>query len=104
MDEQRALSLLGLAMRAGHVTSGDDMAERAVRAGRAALVLIDADASVRTFGKYESLCKGKRIQLFSISAGALGKSIGKDNRMVAVMTKGPLANRVATLLTSERLP
>lgn len=104
MDEQRALNLLGLAMRAGQVISGDDMAERSIRAGRAMLVLIDEGASARTLGKYEALCNGKNIRLFQISADALGKSIGKDNRMVAVMTKGPLANQVATLLSSERLP
>lgn len=104
MDEHRALSLLGLAMRAGQVTSGDDLAEREIRAGRAALALLDEAASQRTRDKYRSLCIGKKIPLFEISADALGKSIGRENRMVAVMKKGPMANQVETLLSGRREP
>lgn len=96
--EQRLLGLLGIAMRAGQVTSGDDMVEREARSGRAALVLLDADASDRTRDKYQSLCKGRGIPLHEVSAGALGKSIGKDNRMIVAVRKGPLAKQMATLL------
>lgn len=97
-NEARALNLLGLAMRAGQVISGDDMVEREVRAGRAELVLIDAGASHRTRDKYQTLCKGRDIPLHEVSADALGKSIGRDNRMIAAVRKGPLAKQMATLL------
>lgn len=104
MDEKRVLGLLGLAMRAGQVTSGGDMVEREIRAGRAKFVLLDAGASQRTQERYEALCKGRGIPLYTLSADALGRSIGKDNRMVAVVKKGPLATQLATLLNEAVNP
>lgn len=99
-NESRALNLLGLAMRAGQVISGDDMAEREIRAGRAAIVLLDEGASARTRDKYEGLCQRKGITLFLLSEDSLGRSIGKDGRMVATLKKGPLARQMETLLTA----
>ena len=99
MNETKMLNLLGLAMRAGQVTSGDDMSEREIRSGRAALVLLDAGASDRTRDKYVTLCQGRGIRLHEVSADALGRAIGKDGRIVAVVKKGPLAKQMATLLS-----
>ena len=99
MDEKRALSLLGLAMRAGQVTSGDGLTEREVRAGRAALVLLDAGVSAATRDKYVFLCASRGIRVYLVSADALGKAIGKENRMIAAVKKGPLADKMAALLT-----
>lgn len=98
MHEARALSLTGLAMRAGQVISGDSQCEREVRAGRAAFVLMDAGVSKNTRDKYVSLCEVRGIPLYEISTDALGLAIGKPNRMLAVMAKGNLADRVAALL------
>lgn len=98
-SEARLLNLVGLAMRAGQVISGDDMAEREVRAGRAALILMDAGISDRTREKYQSLSKGRGIPLHEISADALGRAIGRENRMIAAIRKGPLAKQMATLLS-----
>lgn len=98
MHEKRALGLLGLAMRAGQVISGDDMTERTVRGGHAALVLLDAGASARTRDKYESLCERRGVPLFIISEDALGQAIGKDGRMVAAMRRGPFTKQIEALL------
>ena len=98
VDEAKALSLLGLAMRAGQVTSGDSLCVREIRAGRAALALMDAGVSENTREKYRALCGTRGVPLHEISADALGKAIGKPNRMIVVMAKGPLCGRVASLL------
>ncbi len=98
VDEKKALELLGLAMRAGQVTSGDGMAEGAVRAGRAGIVLIDTEVSDNTRGKYAAMCQARGVSLHEVSADALGQAIGKPNRMVAVVAPGPLAKKVAALL------
>jgi len=100
-NEKRALSLLGIAMRAGQVTSGDSMCEREVRAGRAALVLLDAGVSANTRGKYAAMCAHHRVPLAVISADALGRAIGKDNRMVAALPKGTFAEKIWTSLSSD---
>jgi len=90
--------MLGLAVRAGRVTSGESLCEREIRAGRAALALMDAGVSPGTRGKYAALCKAKGVPLYEISVDSLGKAIGKPNRMVAVMAKGPLQDKVESLL------
>lgn len=101
MDEQKALSMLGLAMRAGQVQSGDMVCERAVRASRAILVLLDADASGSTKARYRELCDARGICLYMISPGALGRAIGKEGRMVAALGKGKLAERIDALLAGS---
>jgi len=97
-DEPRVLNLLGLAMRAGQVTSGDSLCERDIRAGRAALAFMDEGVSQNTREKYIQICGAKGISLEEVSADALGKAIGKPNRMIVVLAKGKLANKVASLL------
>ncbi len=98
MDEAKALSLLGIAMRAGQVISGDDTVERAVRAGRVALVLLDAGASENTREKYHWACRAKALPLYEISADQLGRAIGKPGRRIAAVKRGSLAERVKALL------
>ena len=98
MDEAKALGFLGLAARAGQVTSGDGLCEREVRAGRAALVLLDEGVSDNTRDKYRGLCAARRVPLYEISADALGKAIGKPNRLIAAVAKGTLAQKLEGLL------
>jgi len=102
MDEARALSLLGLAMRAGQVVSGDDMTEKVVRAGRAGLVLMDQGASANTKDKYESMCRFRGVSLMETGEESLGRAIGKPGRMVAAVLKGPFSEKVAALLTGSQ--
>ncbi|MDR0896888.1 MAG: ribosomal L7Ae/L30e/S12e/Gadd45 family protein [Oscillospiraceae bacterium] len=99
MDEAAALALLGLAQRAGQVTSGDGLCEKEIRAGRAALALLDAGASENTREKYAALCGGRGIPLKILGADALGQAIGKGNRMIAVVKPGGLAKKMETLLS-----
>lgn len=104
MDEKKALSLLGLAMRAGQVTHGDGPCEREVRAGRAALVLLDEGVSESTRDRYIKLCRERNIPLHETSRNALGRAIGKENRMVAAVPKGSLRDRMAALLFEAASP
>ena len=46
--EERALSFLGLCMRAGQVVSGQEACVAAIRSGESALALLDAGASENT--------------------------------------------------------
>lgn len=103
-SEAKALNMLGLAMRAGQLTTGDDMVERDARAGRAAMVLLDAGASVRTQDKYRTLCERKGIPLYLLREDTLGRSIGKDNRMIAAVKKGPMAKQLMALLETAVNP
>lgn len=90
--------MLGIAMRAGLVKSGDEPCEREVRAGRAGIVLLDAGVSGRTREKYAQICAHRGVPLFFIGPGALGSAIGKENRMVVALPKGALTEKIGTLL------
>ena len=48
MKPDKALSMLGLAARAGRIVSGEFTVEKEVKSGRAYLVLIAEDASENT--------------------------------------------------------
>ena len=49
MSQNKALSMIGLATKAGRTASGEFLTEREVKTGRAALVIIAGDA----LGQYE---------------------------------------------------
>lgn len=88
--DRKVLSLLGLAAKARGVTSGEMMTEKAVRSGRAFLVLVSAEASENTRKKFSDLC-GFYAVPFRIcgTMRELGNCIGKEFRAsVAVMNEG----------------
>lgn len=97
-DFTRALGTLGLATRAGQVKSGGDVCEREIRAGRAALTLLDEGSSPNTRERFSAMCEAKNIPLVFLPEDALGNAIGRPGRMIAVLKEGPLTTRLATLL------
>lgn len=59
------LSLLGLAMRAGKVLSGDELVLKAIRSQEATLVVLAGDASDNTQKKFRDKCGSYSIPLLS---------------------------------------
>lgn len=84
MRDTKLCNAIGLAMKAGKLVSGDFAAEKTIRANRAKLILLDADASDNTADKYGQLARAKGCGLVSVEA--LGDAIGKPARMVAAVT------------------
>ncbi|GGE25169.1 hypothetical protein GCM10011571_29170 [Marinithermofilum abyssi] len=79
--------LLGLAMRAGKVVTGEETVLQAIRGGRAHLVLISRDASPNAVKKMTDKCAYYRVPL--VQAGTrveLGKAVGKESRVVLAVT------------------
>lgn len=64
--------------------SGDFAVDKALKVGKAKLLLIDTDASVGTKEKWQSRAEFKNIK--SIFFPNLGEAIGKSGRMVAAVT------------------
>ena len=87
--EERALSFLGLCMRAGQVVSGQEACVAAIRSGESALALLDAGASENTLKRVE-------VPLYRISPGSLGHAIGKPGRMVISVPAGRMAEKLLT--------
>ena len=53
----KILSLLGLAAKGRNLVSGEFSTEKAVKEGKAALVIVSSDASDNTKKKFTNMCK-----------------------------------------------
>ena len=98
----KALSLLSIAAKAGSLVSGEFSVDKAVHEGRAALVVVAADASDNTRKKFTDMCAWFRvpIQIYA-DREMLGRSIGKSFRAVAAVTDEGLAKAVLKRLEEE---
>ncbi|MCD8148053.1 MAG: ribosomal L7Ae/L30e/S12e/Gadd45 family protein [Clostridiales bacterium] len=90
MPNDRILSGLSLAQKAGRTASGEFSAEKAVKEGRAFLVIVAGDASDNTKTKMKNMTEYYEVPLyFYADKENLGRCIGKEYRsMVAVTDPG----------------
>lgn len=95
----RILSLLGLAARGRNLVSGEFSTEKAVKEGRASLVIVGNDASDNTKKMFSNMCDFYQIPIFFYTTKeALGKAIGKEMRAsVAVTDQGMAASIIKHL-------
>lgn len=96
----KVLSLLGICARAGKVESGGFCTERAVKAGRARLVIAAGDASENTKKDFRDMCTYYRVP-FGIygTRDSLGHAIGKEERAVLAAADEGLAKEIYRHLT-----
>lgn len=90
MKQNKILSLLGLARKSGNVVSGEFQTEKAVKAGKAELVIISREASDNTKNKFQNMCGFYHVPFYIWGdSDELGHAIGREFRMsVAVMENG----------------
>lgn len=99
MNSNQWMSLLGLANRARKITSGEELAVKEIRNGKAKLVLLSADASANTAKKVTDKCKSYGVPYKLIqSREILGKAIGKEARVVVAVLDAGFAKKLLTLL------
>ena len=87
---KKVYSLLGLALRAGKLASGEFMTEKSVKEGLAQLVITAGDASDNTKKNFRDMCTVYEVPfaLFG-TKDELGHAIGKDFRAsMAVCDEG----------------
>lgn len=96
MNNNKALSALGMAMRAGKLATGDEIVLKAVRAGKAKLVIIAGDASDNTKKKFRDKCASYQVKLVeAYDRESLGRAIGKPERVVLAVTDVQFAGLIA---------
>lgn len=88
--KDKRLNMLSIAMKAGKVVSGEDMTLESVKARRAYLVIIAADASDNTKKLFYDKCRYYKIPITEYATKSeLGWAIGKAERSsVAIEDKG----------------
>lgn len=90
MKPNRTFSLLGLATKAGRTVSGEFMTEKAVKEGKARLVIVGTDASANTKKNFRNMCEFYRVPYFEYGTKEeLGHAMGKEMRAsLAVIDDG----------------
>ena len=86
MNEDRILNLIGLAQRAGKLSSGDFIVEKAMKKKTPKLVLLAGDCAANNEKKYIQLAELHHIPLRKVgSKETLGAAIGKEVRVVVAV-------------------
>lgn len=81
MNRQKIFSLLGLAMKAGKIQSGEFSVEKNVKSYRGFLVIVAEDASDNTKKMFRNMCEFYEMPLvFFGTKEELGHFIGKEKR------------------------
>ena len=90
MKQDKALSMLGLAQRAGKIASGEFSTEKAVKSGKAFVVVVASDASDNTKKMFSDMCSFYKVPIaFYSDKNTLGHAIGKEFRAsLAVLDEG----------------
>lgn len=95
MQNDRVLSTLGLAMKAGKVVSGEFGVTDAVRSGQAYLLIVAEDASDNTKKKMSNMAKWYSVPVyFYADRHRLGHSIGKEYRSAAAVLDQGFADTI----------
>ena len=81
MKNNKILSLIGLATKAGKTVSGEFATEKSVKTGKGLLVIVADDASENTKKKFRNMCEYYEVPVFFLSdKEGLGKAMGKEFR------------------------
>jgi len=86
----RVMNMLGLAMKAGKIVSGETATEIAIKDMSAWLVIVAEDASHNTTKHFTDMCNYREIPIMYYGTKEdLGRAIGKDYRSnLAVVDEG----------------
>lgn len=89
MKQDKIISMIGLATRAGKIASGEFMTERSVKGNQAYLVIVAADASDNTRKMFRNMCTYYKVPLYIYGTKEmLGSGMGKESRAsLAVIDK-----------------
>jgi len=71
---------LGLSMRAGKCIAGDFACEKALKSGKAKLILVEEIASDNTKTRYSEWCKTRNVPYLVIDG--VSNAVGKPGRMI----------------------
>lgn len=90
MKPDKVLSMLGLATKAGKVVSGEFSTEKAIKSGKAYLVMVAEDASENTKKEFSDSCSYYQVPFVIYGTKeTLGHCIGKQMRAsLAVIDEG----------------
>ncbi len=100
--QDKVLSLLGLAQRAGKIKSGNFTVEQSVKGGKSLLVLVAADTSEASKKGIRDMCSFYQVECMEYSLKEdLGHALGKEYRSVLSLEDAGFAQKIKTILGEE---
>lgn len=89
-NNKKLLNLIGLATKAGKTVSGEFSTEKAVKTGKAWLVIVSAEASENTKKQFANMCAYYKVPIYFFGGKEeLGHAMGKEFRAsLAVLDEG----------------
>ena len=89
-NRQKVLNLIGLATKAGKTASGEFSTEKAVKTGKASLVIVLEEASDNTKKMFSNMCTYYKVPLYMLGEKEeLGHAMGKEMRAsLAILDEG----------------
>ena len=103
MQQDKILSMLGLAAKAGKIASGEFSTEKAVKSHQAFLVIISAEASENTKKKFRNMCAFYEVPIFCYGTkDALGAAVGCEFRASIAVTDAGLSQSLEKKIVSMR--
>lgn len=102
LRQNRVLSLVGLATKAGKTVSGEFSTEKAVKSGKAGLVIVSEEASDNTKKKFQNMCAYYEVPIYFFGTkDELGRAMGKEYRAsLAILDEG-LGNALRKQLENQ---
>jgi len=99
MTEGKICSFMGMAVKAGQAVSGTFMSDKAIKTGRARLVLVAKDASENTKKGFRDAGKFYEAVVKEIGTKELlGKFSGKKERTAVAITGESFANKLVSMI------
>lgn len=99
MGNNKLLSLLGFAQKAGKLATGDETCELYLKRKKVKLILLASDAAENTLDKWQSAGKHHNIPVGVIAdREALSQAIGKVNRTVVAVLDSGFAKQLEKLM------
>ena len=101
-NRQKILNLVGLATKAGKTASGEFSTEKAVKSGKAHLVIVSEEASDNTKKMFTNMCTYYKVPIYFFGKKSeLGHAMGKEMRASLVMMDAGFAKAVVKLLNTN---
>lgn len=90
MKPDKVLSYIGLSTKSGKVASGEFSTEKAVKEGKAKLVIVAQDSSDNTKKMFTNMCEYYHVPIYFYSTKSeLGHAMGKEMRAsLALLDQG----------------
>ena len=100
----RIFSMIGMAMKAGKVVSGEFATEKAVKTGKAFLVVVSVAASDNTKKMFRNMCSFYEVPMYTYGTKEdLGHSMGKEFRASLAVTDEGFAKSIKKRLDEAEI-